>query len=371
MFNPPVWPVMDHSDLQLILEADPRALRGPMSRRFAKAFSDFTQVPYVIPVANGTVSLELILKALGIGPGDEVILPPYTFIATFSSIAYTGALPVFADIEPDTYNLSSLRTEEKITDHTRAIVAVAVAGRPFDLDAFEALSRKYGIPLIVDAAQAVGAEFRGKSIASYGAAASFSCQNTKNLTSGEGGIITTKDPVLYEKLQSLLDQEPGPCLGEVPCALLLSQLSRLPAQMEKRSAAADYLNAHLADSHLVRPLARDGRITRDAHHLYVLRTRTEELAAAGFSRENLLKDAHQMGLPLLAGYQPLYALPSVRSEMTRRLTGRQTDLTPLPVCEKASYREGLWLEQFFLLSERIELDEILEIFGALERRYFS
>ena len=85
-----------------------------------------------------------------------------------------------------------------------------------------------------------------------------------------------------------------------------------------------------------------------------------EMVAGGFE-----------GLPLLAGYQPLYALPSVRSEMTRRLTGRQTDLTPLPVCEKASYREGLWLEQFFLLSERIELDEILEIFGALERRYFS
>ena len=370
MLSFPKWPVSDRSDEALLLQADLLDPARPMCQRFIQAFQSYTLAPYVIPVANGTISLELILRALGIGQGDEVILPPYTFIATFSSIAYTEATPVFADIEPDTYNLSPEEAEKKITPRTRAIVAVAVAGRPFDLDAFEVLAKKYGLDLIVDAAQAIGATFNGRSIATYGTAASFSCQNTKNLTAGEGGIITTRNEDLYRKLQELLEEEDHR-LSEMQCALLLSQLRRLDEQMEKRTSGAAYLNQALEKSRLVRPMKKDERITKDACHLFVLRTKVEELAKAGYSRKDLIRDAHALGLPLLAGYEPLYRLPSVRSENTRNLIGADLDLTPLPVCERASYEEGLWLEQFTLLSGRETLDQILEVFDTLERRYFG
>lgn len=380
MFSPPKWPRMTDEDLAMMRKADPALRQGPMYHQFSEAFAAFCDTSgqenpkeklYVLPVANGTVSLELILKALGIQRGDEVILPAYTFVATLSSIAYTGALPVLADIEPDTYNLSPEDCQRKITPRTKAIVAVAVAGRPFDLDAMEEIAKRHHLPLIVDAAQAVGALWQGRSIASYGLCASFSCQNTKNLTCGEGGIITTADGAFYEKLSALLKEEPGTALGEVSCALLLSQLRSLPEQMEQRAHASSYLNHHLKDSRLVQPLFQDPRITLDACHLYVLRTRYRELAEAGFSRADLIREASALGLPLSGGYQPLYDLPSVRSERTTRLVGGQIDLTPLPNCRIASYEEGLWLEQFWLLAEDRELDEILVVFAQLERRFFG
>ncbi|MBQ1368274.1 MAG: DegT/DnrJ/EryC1/StrS family aminotransferase [Firmicutes bacterium] len=370
MLSFPKWPISDESDLMFIRQADLKDPSRPMAKKFAKVFSEFTKTPYVLPVANGTISLELILTALGIGLGDEVILPPYTFIATFSSIVYTGATPVFADIEPDTYNLSPSETEKKITPKTKAIVAVAVAGRPFDLDAFEKLAKAHDLYLIVDAAQAVGAKWRDRDIASYGTCASFSCQNTKNLTSGEGGMITTCDQELYQRLLSLLEKN-NHWLNEISCALLISQLRRLPDQMEKRSKSARYLNEALKESRLVCPMKQDERITLDAYHLFVLRTRVEELEGEGKTRQNLIRDAHEMGLPLLSGYAPLYSLPSVRSETTRKLIASDIDLSPLSVCERASYAEGLWLEQFTLLSDKDTLDQMLEIFETLERRYFG
>ncbi|MBQ7059931.1 MAG: DegT/DnrJ/EryC1/StrS family aminotransferase [Firmicutes bacterium] len=370
MLSFPKWPIADESDLKLIREADIRDRARPMSKRFSDAFRDFTKAPYVLPVANGTVSLELILTALGVGPGDEVILPPYTFIATFSSIIYTGATPVFADIEPDTYNLSPVEAEKKITSKTKAIVAVAVAGRPFDLDAFEQLAKDKGLYLIVDAAQAVGATWNGRDIATYGTCASFSCQNTKNLTCGEGGIITTSDENLYQKLCDMVEKKDHR-LNEISCALLISQLSRLSQQMKKRAESARYLNEGLSRGRLVLPMKQDPRITLDAYHLFVLRTRVEELAKAGRTRKDLIRDARELGLPLLAGYEPLYRLPSVQSATTRKLIRADMDLSPLPVCERASYEEGLWLEQFTLLSEKETLDQILQIFETLERRYFG
>ena len=160
-------------------------------------------------------------------------------------------------------------------------------------------------------------------------------------------------------------------LNEISCALLISQLSRLSQQMKKRAESARYLNEGLSRGRLVLPMKQDPRITLDAYHLFVLRTRVEELAKAGRTRKDLIRDARELGLPLLAGYEPLYRLPSVQSATTRKLIRADMDLSPLPVCERASYEEGLWLEQFTLLSEKETLDQILQIFETLERRYFG
>ena len=171
----PSWPSVTDGDRKLLNETIGDVYRGFSNRKqeFEQKFAKDGKVKYCFAVANGTVSLELILRAYSIGRGDEVILPPYTFIATFSSIVYAGATPVFADISERDYNMDVVDAEKKITDKTKAIVVVAVGGCPPDIDAFESLAKKYDIKLIVDAAQAVGASWRGGNIASCGDAASF------------------------------------------------------------------------------------------------------------------------------------------------------------------------------------------------------
>jgi hypothetical protein len=179
--------------------------------------------------------LELLLRGFGIGRGDEVILPPYTFIATLSSIVFAGATPVFADIDDSNYLISPASVEEKITDKTRAIVAVAVGGCPPDLDALEEIAKRHNVKLIVDAAQGVGAEWKGKNLCAYGDAASISCQNSKNLTSGEGGIITTNDDVLAKNLELMLTggKEDGKDEGEDSTA---KEEKRVPTETAEPSA---------------------------------------------------------------------------------------------------------------------------------------
>ena len=200
------WPVTKELDKELLLETirSGKWSNGSKKAEFEARFAADCDVKHVFAVANGTVSLELILRGLGIGYGDEVILPPYTFVATLSSIVFAGATPVFADIDRGTYDISPASVEEKITPNTKAIVAVAIGGCPPDLDALTEIAQKYNVKLIVDAAQGVGAIWNGKSICAYGDAASISCQNSKNLTSGEGGIITTNHDELAAAIAQML-----------------------------------------------------------------------------------------------------------------------------------------------------------------------
>jgi dTDP-4-amino-4,6-dideoxygalactose transaminase len=174
----PGWPQTFELDRKMFSEAVLAMGKTNNRAEFERRFADDCGVKHCFAVANGTVSLELILRAFGIGYGDEVILPPYTFVATLSSIIFAGAKPVFADIDPGTYNLSHETLEEKITEKTRAIVAVAVAGCPPKLDELTAIAKKHNVKLIVDAAQGVGAVWNGRSICDWGDAASISCQNS-------------------------------------------------------------------------------------------------------------------------------------------------------------------------------------------------
>ena len=342
---------------------------GAQRTAFETRFAADCGAKHCFAVANGTVSLELILRAMGIGYGDEVILPPWTFIATFSSIVFTGATPVFADIDADTYCLSAADTERKITPRTKAIVAVAVAGRPVDFDAFEVLSKKYGVRLIVDAAQAVGASWRGRRICTYGDAASVSCQNTKNLTAGEGGIITTNDDSLAERLSLLLGRTPQSVftsvvqdhnLSEFQSALLNSQYEKLYGEMDLRAENAAYLCGRLHGLDFVSPTAYDERITRHAYHLFILRFHADVLAERGITRNQFLAAVGAEGIPLGAGYAPVYAFPCVSSDYTKRIIGTSIDTSPLPNTEAAAYAEGSWMYQSVLLGTQGDMDDIAD-----------
>ncbi|MBR2948284.1 MAG: aminotransferase class V-fold PLP-dependent enzyme [Lachnospiraceae bacterium] len=371
------WPVTKELDKELLLETirSGKWSNGSKKAEFEARFAADCDVKHVFAVANGTVSLELILRGLGIGYGDEVILPPYTFVATLSSIVFAGATPVFADIDRGTYDISPASVEEKITPNTKAIVAVAIGGCPPDLDALTEIAQKYNVKLIVDAAQGVGAIWNGKSICAYGDAASISCQNSKNLTSGEGGIITTNHDELAAAIAQMLrggyvEDENGERvyttvgqdqnISEFQASLLLSQYDKLYAEMAVREKNAAYLAGRMKPMEFAHAMNYDDRIDRHAYHLFVIRLDSEKFAEKGITREQFIKALNAEGIPLSVGYNPLYTFPCITVPYTEELIGTKITVENLPESELAAYKEGTWLYQACLLGTREDMDMIAD-----------
>jgi len=189
------WPLYDHEEEAALLEVlHSRAWGGyhDSVRSLEKDFAKYHQVPYAVSCANGTVALFAGLRALGVGPGDEVIVPPYTFVASASAILLCNATPVFADIDPLTFNLSPQTVEAAITPRTRAIVVVHFGGRPAEMDALQEIATRHGLGLLEDAAHAHGAKFLGVPVGGWGDVATFSFHSFKLITAGEGGMILSK-----------------------------------------------------------------------------------------------------------------------------------------------------------------------------------
>lgn len=366
--NSVAWPICDKADLDRIKDIYEMKtwIDGEQTQKFADRFAKYCNVKYCIPVANGTVSLELIMRALGIGRGDEVIMPPYTFIASISAVMYVGAKPVFADIDRGSYNISPESVLSKITDKTKAILAVHIGGRPVDMDKLEKIAKDKGIYLINDSAQAVGSTFKGVSVGKYGVAASISCQNSKNLTCGEGGIITTDSDELNEKIMLILNGGKknnqyislgqNSYMTEFQAGILDSQMDRLDEQVSKRMKNAATLDKLLSETSIAMPLDYDERITRNSYHLFVMRFKTDVLEYAGIDKDIIIRALTAEGVPISSGYLPLYSMRSIRE------SGFDIDTSPLPECEIASYKEGAWLPQTFLLNDVIDMEETAAAF---------
>lgn len=380
------WPLPDEkirSALMDVLESGVWGTLGPKSQEFAARYAAFCQAKHALPVLNGTVSLELILRALGIGRGDEVIVPPYTFTASVSAIVMVGAYPVFADIDPDTYTLDPKAAEEKITPRTKAILAVHLGGRPYDAEALNALCKKKGLFLIEDAAHAHGSSFNHRRAGSLGHVSSFSFQASKNLSCGEGGAITTSDETLYQKLWSMhhngrpFDQYHydhtllgTDCrMAEWQAAVLLCNMDRLEEDNKKRMASAAYLDQHLKNMPGLRPLKQDPRITENSYHLYVFKYLEDE--AKGLPRKLFIRALAMENVCMPAsGYKdPIYQMEYIRGESFQKMTGRefQLDLATLPHNEQAAHKEGCWLYHSSLLGEQADMDRILEAMDRIIR----
>src|SRR5690606_8381823 len=260
----PAWPVFDHREGRALLEVLHSghwgALTGTKVPAFEKAFAQFQDAAYGVCVPNGTIALELALRALGVGPGDEVITTPYTFIATASAAFAVGARPVFVDIDPDSLNLDPDRLEAAITERTKVIAPVHIGGHSADMDGVLRVAAAHGLRVLEDAAQAWGASWRGRRVGALGDLGIFSFQSSKNITAGEGGIVLTNDAELAELCWSIhnVGRVPGgewyqhERLGsnlrmtEWQAAVLLAQLERLPEQLALREANARYLAERLA-----------------------------------------------------------------------------------------------------------------------------
>ncbi|HWF06992.1 MAG TPA: DegT/DnrJ/EryC1/StrS family aminotransferase [Bryobacteraceae bacterium] len=260
----PAWPVSGARERELldeVLASDRWGGYHPMVARFEQEFARFQQCRYGLGAMNGTVTLEMALETLGIGAGAEVIVPAISFISTATCVSRVGATPVFVDIESDTFNIEPERVREAIGPKTRAIIPVHFGGPMADMDSLLQISREHGIPLIEDAAHAHGSEWNGRRAGGFGAFGSFSFQNGKVMTAGEGGILLSNDEALIDRAREILDI--GRRKGEGwffhytlgsnyritawQCAVLIAQLERLPEQNRLRARNADSLRLNLAD----------------------------------------------------------------------------------------------------------------------------
>jgi len=369
----PLWPRYDDTEKKAVLdvlESRQWGTLGPQTQGFEKDFAAYLGVGRVQTVSNGTVSLEVILRALGIGAGDEVIIPPYTFIATATAVLMAGATPVFADLDPASNNMDPLKAEALITPRTKAIIPVHVAGVPADMDAFLTLAKKYSLALIEDAAQAHGSEWKGQKIGSIGTASSFSFQLSKNMSAGEGGAIATNDEELAEKVWSIHHigrKKDGLWYGHYvlsgnyrmtdwQAAILRAQLGRLDGQIETREKNVAYLNEALTGLDGVELFARDSRATKITHHLYMFRYRSE--AFAGVSKERFVQALTAEGIPAHAGYTPIQKQPLFKTEEVRRITsGLDYSSVELPAADKAC-EQTVWITQNALLGSEKDMDDI-------------
>lgn len=367
----PLWPEVDDRDrraLAGVLESRVwggyHESVGELERRMAAAH----QSAYGIATANGTVSLEIALLAAGIQAGDEVIVPPISFVASATAIARVGAVPVFVDVDSATINLDPAAVERAITSRTRAIVLVHFAGCPADIDAFVPLCTEHGLVLIEDCAHAPGAAWRGCPVGSFGAFGSFSFQASKNLTAGEGGMLVTSDPTLAERARSITNQGrrtggawyehvtlgTNARLTGFQAALLLAQLERLPEQNQRRSHAAARLREALLRTGGLIPTPRqaDPRITAHAYHIFSMRCDAAALDA--LPRDRVLEALVAEGVPVTAGYpHPLYRNALFEAHPHR--------VEPCPVAE-AYCREAIWLPHYCLLADSSWIDDVIRAF---------
>jgi perosamine synthetase len=251
---------------------------GPRVRELEAAWSEFCGVRHTIAVGNGTLALMAVFDQLGIGPGDEVITVSHTFAATANAILSTGAMPVFVDIEPDTYLIDAKRIEAAITPRTRAIVPVHLFGLVADMDMIQAIADRHGLAVVEDACQAHGATFRGRKAGSFGHG-TFSLYATKNMTTGEGGFITTNDDALADRLrlyrnQGMRTRYQFESLGynyrmtDINAAIGLVQLAKLERNTARRQAIAAAYDAGFADLPVRTPVVPDGRT--HVYHQYTL-----------------------------------------------------------------------------------------------------
>lgn len=389
------WPQCDAATVQAVtaaLESGRWTVSGgwngvePFERRFARRFAEFLGVPYAVTTDHGSTSLLVALEALGVGAGDEVVVPVLTWFATATAVLNVNAVPVFCDVDPDTGCMDPRALAAAITDRTRAIVPVHLNCRMADMDAILAIARPRGLGVVEDCAQAHGARWRGAAAGSLGDVGAFSMQQGKVLTAGEGGAVTTRDPVLYDRLQQLRadgrryrEDTPAPgdpyfvetggvmgsngCLSELPAALLLDQLDRLGPQIERRAASAAFLDAELARIPDVRPLARSPHLDRPSIFRYAVRRAPGSFAGKPTAavcaalRAELGVRVHQTDRPIHQNglYCP-ETKPRYRGLVDR---ARPAPGTRFPVAEEL-YENLFLIPHHVLLGEHGDLEHVVE-----------
>lgn len=385
----PAWPQFDEREKRALQEVLESRIwwrtPGTKTLEFEKAFAEFHGAKHGIAVTNGTAALEVTMAALGVGPGDEVIVPDFTFVATASAVLYTGAIPVMVDVSPETQCIDPELAEAAVTSRTRAIIAVHMGGNPADLDALRAIAERKGLALVEDSAHAHASEWKGKRIGSHGIAGTFSFQASKLMTAGEGGIIVSNDDEFERKARSVHDcgRMPGEWfyshfingsnyrLSEWQGAVLTAQLSRLNEQTQRRHRNARLLDELFSTIPGITPQKIDSRCTRNGHYAYIFHVDRKEFAGA--TVEKLIAAMNAEGIPNQASYPPVHALDVFQNgEYRKRLCGSQeTEKHPFlhaqyPNTHRAAF-ESIWIPQPALLGDEEDIQEIAAAWRKIQR----
>lgn len=378
----PSWPIHDNTEETAVLEVlkSGKWWFGERVQQFEAEYAQFQGAKYAVTCTNGTTAIEMGLRALGIVEGDEVIVPCYSFIATASAVVTIGAIPVFVDICPDTLCMDPDDVEAKITSATKAIVPVHVSGLIADMDRINAIAQKHGLVVMEDSAHAWGSQLNGRGAGTLSRAGTFSFQETKNITAGEGGILVTDDAEIADLCRSFTHcgRAPGSAwydheflgsnlrLTEFQAVILSAQLARLEQQIATRERNAEIISGILGDvDGLQLPAAAPG-MTRRSYHMYIFRLSTD----LADSREAIIEEIAAAGVPVSAGwYRPLY-----RNEVFQKahlgpahgirfpLADKGVDYTKTdcPACEQVC-RDAVWIPQNVLLGSEADVTAAAQV----------
>jgi len=382
----PSWPIWDQREIDEVTEVIKSGswggIPGNKCNQFATTFAQIQGAAFGVPVMNGTAALQVSLRAVGVGPGDEVIVPALTWIATPQAALYIGAVAVFCDVEPDTFNIDATKLESLITPRTKALVPVHLGGLPVDLDGVIAVAKRHKIAVIEDCAHAHGASWRGRGAGSWGDFGAFSFQQSKTITAGEAGCILTNDRHLAELSASLVNcgriQKEDETLTEHPfgynfrmtdlqAAILVAQLTRIEELSTRRAANAALLDGGLAQIEGLSPLRRDPRVTRQGYYLYHFRFDPGQFD--GMSRDDFCKAMRAEGIPCgPARGQLVYKNPLLGAnpmgEASAVIPGPNGPVdysnVSCPFAEDIAYHTGVVIPQNVLLGSSDDITDVVQ-----------
>ncbi len=390
----PIWnPATDDKPLLEVMRSGVWS-RNKITDEFEKKWARLLGAKRSLAVVNGTNALNTSLAQLEIGWGDEVLVTPYTFIASVSCILFNGAIPVFVDIDPETFQMDPDKIEEKITPHTRAILPVHILGLPCDMERIMKIAAKHNLLVVEDACQAWLAEINGKKVGTFGNAGCFSFQNSKNMAIGEGGAIISDDDAFMDRCYSYHNygNPHGSTAGQIgagtvmigtklriteyQAAIGLAQLKRLEAETELRNKNAAYLQSLIGNIPGISPYKLYKNVTKAAYHLFPFRYHKEYFK--GLSRAGFLNALQAEGIPCSAGYSELNKMPYLKNAFeskyfrkfypTERLNYEEyAQANKCPLNEKLCNEEAVWISQSLLLSSKSDLNKIAEAIKKIQK----
>lgn len=317
---------IDQDDIQAVVDVlqSDFLTTGPKIAEFEQTVADYVGAKYAVAISNGTSALHAACFAAGIGPGDEVITTPFTFAASANCVLYCGGTPVFADVDPKTYNIDPEDIQRKITDRTKAIIAVHLAGQPCDMDAIHSIAREHGLIVIEDGAHALGSVYKGKKVGSMSDMTTFSFHPVKPITTGEGGMIVTDNEDFYKKMilfrshgitrdDSMMTRNDGPWfyqqfdlgynyrITDIQCALGCSQMKKLDRFLALRKEIVAHYNEAFADcDNIITPYQLSD--TESGWHLYIVQVKNCD-------RRQVFEKMREKGIGVNVHYIPVYMHP--------------------------------------------------------------
>ena len=391
----PQWPVWDQREIDAVTEViksgrwDGYPYPGPKTAELAKKFAELQGGGYAVPMINGTVTMEVALRAAGVGWGDEVIVPAYTFQATASAPMAAGAIPVIVDVDPNTYCLSAEAAAKAITSKTKAIIPVHLGASMADMDAIMELAEKHNLIVIEDCAHAHGAKWNGQGAGTVGHFGSFSLQSSKTLTSGEGGILLCKSAEHAALAASIIDCGRPHALGggdedsnglavqggnyrlsELQAALALVGIERFPEQAKQREAMAAYMDEALSEIKGIRVLKRDERHTTRSFYRYIFAIDPAEF---GMQHDLLCGALDAEGIDAWTGYhamnnydlfQPQKSKLAVPNAFPEYFDFEKLDL---PEAIRACEHEAVWLDEAIFRAGPQGVDDAIEAIKKIQK----